>query len=135
MQYNVLLATVLVVATPSIAMATTAVTTGTGAGFSDLAGEIDGLLSGPLGWLLMVASALIGATMLIVGNWKMSMMGIGGAVAIGYLPAILTSFAGVSATIDADVAALLAPAEAVEAEVPADLIGSDFILPVTELPS
>lgn len=100
MRYGIISTAVFAAVTPSFAYATTAVTTGTGAGFSDLAAEIAGLLSGPLGYLLIIGSVVYAATMLFMGNWKMMGAGLGGAVMIGYFPAILVSFAGVTATID-----------------------------------
>ena len=109
MRLRTFLVTLGVTMLPSIAFATTAVTTGTGAGFSDLAGEIDSLLSGPLGYTMIIASVVYAAVMLLMGNWKMMWAGLVGAAAIGYMPTIMTSFAGVSAVIEqGEIAAMVA---------------------------
>ncbi|OUS06290.1 hypothetical protein A9Q96_09955 [Rhodobacterales bacterium 52_120_T64] len=77
--------------------------TGTGveAGFFALATDLQTILSGAGGFVVLILSIIIGAiTLAVTGRWTMVMVAFGTAVFLGYGVTTLTSLGGVTATAD-----------------------------------
>ena len=85
------------------ASAALAAGTGTGieAGFFALATDLQTILSGAGGFVVLILSIIIGAiTLAVTGRWTFVMVAFGTAVFLGYGVTTLTSLGGVTATAD-----------------------------------
>lgn len=77
--------------------------TGTGveAGFFALGNDLQTILSGAGGFVILILSIIIGGvTLAVTGRWTMVMVAFGTAVFLGYGVTTLTSLGGVTATAE-----------------------------------
>lgn len=85
------------------ASAALAAGTGTGveAGFFALGSDLQTILSGAGGFVILILSIIIGGvTLAVTGRWTMVMVAFGTAVFLGYGVTTLTSLGGVTATAE-----------------------------------
>lgn len=84
---------------PSVALA--AGTTAVEAGFADLGDDLETLLNGAGGFVILIISVIIaGVTVAFTGRWGTAAVAFGVAVFLGYGVDMLSGFAGVSASTD-----------------------------------
>ena len=88
---------------------------GVEAGFFELGTDLTTILNGAGGFVILIASVLIGAgAVAFTGRWSLAIASAGVALILGYGVTTLTNFAGVTA--DVDMVAIEAPVEIANVE-------------------